>query len=213
MDNLQSIVMKTSKTPIARARGRPRSFDLDTVLERAMRLFWLRGYETTSLAELLKAMRVTTPSIYSAFGDKEHLFLETIKRYIAGPGSYQAEALREKTAKGAVTRILSQAVDSITDPDTPPGCMLTLSAINCSAASASVRQAVTEARREMEQALCRRIEQGKTEGDVPAATDAPALAGFYSTFLYGMSIKAIEGVTREEARAMADAALRAWPAN
>ncbi|XBS71837.1 helix-turn-helix domain-containing protein [Acerihabitans sp. KWT182] len=51
-----------------------------------MRLFWLRGYETTSLAELLRAMKVTTPSIYSAFGDKEHLFLEALARYIAGPG-------------------------------------------------------------------------------------------------------------------------------
>ncbi|WP_213992847.1 TetR/AcrR family transcriptional regulator [Sodalis sp. dw_96] len=203
--------MKTDKIPPTKPRGRPRSFDRDTVLDRAMRLFWLRGYETTSLAELLKVMEVTTPSIYSAFGDKEHLFLETIKRYIAGPGSYQAEALGEKTAKQAVTRILSQAVDSMVDPHTPPGCMLTLSTINCSAASAYVQQAVTEARRETELALCRRIERGIAEGDVPADTDAAALAGFYATFLYGMSIKATEGVTRAQARAMADAALRAWP--
>ena len=178
-----------------------------------MRLFWLRGYETTSLAELLKAMEVTTPSIYSAFGDKEHLFLETIKRYIAGPGSHQTEALREKTAKEAVMRILSQTVDSLVDPHTPPGCMLTLSAINCSVASACVQQSVTEARQEMELALCLRIERGIEQGDVPASTDAAALAGFYSTFLYGMSIKSLEGVTREQAQAMVDAALRAWPAD
>ncbi|XBS70907.1 hypothetical protein ABK905_07565 [Acerihabitans sp. KWT182] len=121
--------------------------------------------------------------------------------------------MAEKTARETVVRILDQAVESMADPLTPPGCMLTLSAINCSAESASVQQAVTKARRETELALRRRIERGIAEGDVPAATDAAALAGFYATFLYGMSIKSLEGATREQARALADAALRAWPAD
>lgn len=176
-----------------------------------MRLFWLRGYESTSMAELLKVMQVTTPSVYSAFGDKEHLFLEAVAHYIDGPARYQAEALKEKTARAAVQRILDQAVDSIADVSTPPGCMLALSVINCSAASESVQKIVTEARRETERALCRRIGQGIAEGDVPARTDAGALAGFFAAVLYGLSIKAKEGISAQEARAVVDTAMRAWP--
>ncbi|NDL62673.1 TetR/AcrR family transcriptional regulator [Acerihabitans arboris] len=204
--------MKTSKSPAGKPRGRPRSFDRDAVLDRAMRLFWLRGYESTSMAELLKVMQVTTPSVYSAFGDKEHLFLEAIRRYVDGPARYQAEAFKEKTARAAVERMLDQAVESIADAGTPPGCMLALSIINCSAASEPVQKIVTEARREAEQALRRRIEQGIAEGDVPARTDAAALAGFFATVLYGLSIKAKEGVSAREARAVADTAMRVWPA-
>ncbi|WP_410016122.1 TetR/AcrR family transcriptional regulator [Sodalis sp. C49] len=205
--------MKTLKPSAGKPRGRPRSFDREAVLDRAMRLFWLRGYESTSMAELLKVMQVTTPSVYSAFGDKEHLFLEAIARYIDGPARYQAEALKEKTARAAVERILSQAVESIADTSTPPGCMLALSVINCSAASEPVRKIVNEARQETERALCRRIAQGIAEGDVPAQTDAGALAGFFATVLYGLSIKAKEGISAHEARAVVDTAMRAWPAN
>ncbi|WP_413734777.1 TetR/AcrR family transcriptional regulator [Sodalis sp. RH21] len=203
--------MKTPKSMSAKPRGRPRSFDRDAVLDRAMRLFWLRGYDTTSMAELLKVMNVTTPSVYSAFGDKEHLFLEAIERYKSGPAGYQAEAFKEKTARGAVERLLREAVCAMVDTTTPPGCMLALSAINCSAGSEPVQQIVIAARQETERALRRRIERGINEGDVPAGTDAAALASFFTTFLYGMSIKAQEGVTLAEAQAIAASALRAWP--
>ncbi len=203
--------MKTDKLSTGKARGRPRSFDRDTVLERAMRLFWSQGYETTSMAELLAEMQVTPPSIYSAFGDKEGLFLQAIERYNHGPGSYQQEACKEETAKAAVSRILHEAARSFVDPQTPPGCMLVVSTVNSCPVSSPVQKAVNAARHQSECALKARIEQGIKDGDVPATADAAGLASFFGTLLNGMSIKAKEGATEQEMLAIVENGLRVWP--
>jgi len=205
------MVMKTDKPSSSKSRGRPRSFDRDAVLERAMRLFWKRGYETTTMAELLAEMQITTPSIYSAFGDKEHLFLEAIERYKNDYGSYQAKACKEETAKAAVRRILREAALNFVDPQTPPGCMLVVSTVNGCPSSSPVQKVVNSARHESECTLKARIEQGIREGDVPATADAGALASFFSTLLNGMSIKAKEGVSQQEMDAIVDNAMRVWP--
>src|ERR1700712_982668 len=68
-----------------KTRGRPLSFDRETALENAMHVFWERGYEAASIADLTAAMGITPPSLYTAFGDKERLFLEAIERYALGP--------------------------------------------------------------------------------------------------------------------------------
>src|SRR4051794_32394754 len=90
------------KTP-ARARGRPLSFDREAALDKAMHVFWEKGYEAASIADLTAAMGITPPSLYTAFGDKEHLFLEAIEAYGRGPGAFGARALAEEpTARSAV---------------------------------------------------------------------------------------------------------------
>src|SRR4051812_12815037 len=80
----------------ARGRGRPLSFDRAAALERAMHVFWERGYEAASIADLTAAMGITPPSLYTAFGDKEHLFLEAIEAYGNGPGGFGVRALEEE---------------------------------------------------------------------------------------------------------------------
>lgn len=176
-----------------------------------MRLFWARGYETTSMAELLAEMQITTPSVYSAFGDKEHLFLEAIERYKKGFGSYQANACKEETAKAAVSRILHEAARTFIDPETPPGCMLVVSTVNGCPTSSPVQKVVNDARHQSECGLKARIEQGIREGDVPATADAAALASFFSTLLNGMSIKAKEGVSQQEMHSIVENGMRVWP--
>ena len=97
-----------------------------------MRLFWSRGYEATSLSELVAAMGITPPSLYSAFGDKKRLFLEAVDRYQAGPGCFAYEALTEEpTAECAIRRLINEAVNAFTQPNEPRGCMVILSATYC----------------------------------------------------------------------------------
>src|SRR6187551_2996735 len=68
-------------TSLARGRGRPRAFEREAALARATRLFWLKGYEATSIAELTEAMGIGSPSLYAAFGSKEALYAEALRHY------------------------------------------------------------------------------------------------------------------------------------
>src|SRR5581483_8596039 len=119
--------MNKSEAP-ARPRGRPRAFDREAALDRAMFLFWRRGYEATSVSDLTGEMGITPPSLYAAFGDKKQLFLEAVDRYQAGPGSFAQRALAEPTAEAAMRRLLMDTVDSFCNPKLPRGCMVVLSA-------------------------------------------------------------------------------------
>ena len=118
-----------------RPRGRPLSFDRDAALEKAMHVFWERGYESASIAELTAAMGITPPSLYAAFGDKEGLFLEAIERYALGPGGIGTRAMAaEPTARRAIERLLLDAAEELTRPCHPKGCLMVTSAVTSSLA-------------------------------------------------------------------------------
>jgi TetR/AcrR family transcriptional regulator, copper-responsive repressor len=195
-----------------RPRGRPRTFDRDAALERAMLLFWSRGYEATSVSDLTDAMGITPPSLYSAFGDKKRLFLEAVDRYLAGPGQFAQQALcEEPTAERAVRRLLMDSVDSFCDPSRPKGCMVVLAATNCTAESDAILRALLERRRMGERALRDRIAAGRAAGELQPGTDIDALTGFVIATLYGLSLKARDGASRSNMRKIVTQMMRAWP--
>src|SRR5262252_1533238 len=103
-------------------RGRPRAFDIDDALDRALEVFWRKGYEGASLPDLTKAMGINRPSLYAAFGNKEALFRRAIERYVEGPGCHVREAIDEPTARKVVERLLRGSIDLITDVRKPRGC-------------------------------------------------------------------------------------------
>src|SRR5688572_830159 len=105
------------------ALGRPRSFDPDKALDRAMFVLWRKGYEGTSLSDLTRAMRINAPSLYAAFGNKDALFGKVIDRYIAGPGSFIPEALGEPTARRVVEQLLKGVVALQVAKGHPGGCL------------------------------------------------------------------------------------------
>src|SRR5256885_4867094 len=96
--------------------GRPRAFDVDLALDRALQVFWRKGYEGASLSDLTQAMGINRPSLYAAFGDKEMLFRKALDRYASGPAAYVSEALKESTARAAIERLLREAAYSLTNP-------------------------------------------------------------------------------------------------
>ena len=200
-----------TKTP-RKPRGRPLSFDRDAALETAMHVFWERGYEAASISDLTSAMGITPPSLYTAFGDKEQLFLEAIERYALGYGSAGARALDEEpSARGAIERWLLEAANELTQPCHPKGCMVVMAATNCSAAAERVQDALLLRRTEAIANVGRRIQGGIDGGELPPDTDAKDLANFYATIYQGMSMQAKDGATHESLVATVRTAMRSWP--
>src|SRR5271169_3600422 len=110
-------------------RGRPRSFDRDLALGKALDLFWERGYEGTSLSDLTAAMGIASASLYAAFGSKEELFREALMLYGMTVGAPPGQALREHPdTRDAFEAMLRAAADAMTIPDAPRGCLLVLAA-------------------------------------------------------------------------------------
>jgi AcrR family transcriptional regulator len=190
-------------------RGRPRSFDRDVALRRAVVLFWEQGYEGTSIADLTAAIGISAPSLYAAFGSKEELFREAVAAYSQDSPTDRALA-RERTAREAVAAMLHDNADDYSDPATPLGCMLVLGAPVGTPEHSGVRERLADERRTAVERLRERLDRGIAEGDVPPGTDTAAVARFYSTVLDGMSIKARDGASNAELHAIADAALAAW---
>ncbi len=202
-----------SRAP-ARPRGRPLSFDRAAALDKAMRVFWERGYETASVADLTAAMGITEPSLYAAFGDKEQLFLAAIEAYGNGPGGFGARALAEEpTARGAIQRMLEEAAAQLTGNCHPHGCMMVMATTNCSMAAEHVQALVAKRRALAVQAMAERIQRGIDARELPADTDALALANFYATVYQGMSMQAKDGASRESLLASVSMAMRSWPAD
>src|ERR1700740_2686669 len=105
------------------APGRARSFDKQKALDAALRVFWRKGYEGASLADLTSAMGIEKPSMYAAFGDKEQLFRVVRDHYEKGQANVALAALEEPTARKVVERLMRVSADAGADPHTPRGCL------------------------------------------------------------------------------------------
>jgi len=194
-----------------RRAGRPRSFDTEKALDRALRVFWQKGYEGASLADLTKAMGINRPSLYAAFGDKEALFRKVLDRYEEGPAAYVYEALKERTARAVAESLLRRAAKGSTDPRNPRGCLMVQSALACGETADSIRQELNARRTAGEAAIRRRLMRAKSEGDLPRRADPAELARFLATVIHGMAVQAAGGATRAKLRRVVETALRAWP--
>lgn len=203
--------MNHADTKPSRKIGRPLSFDRDAALHQAMLLFWRHGYEGTSLSDLTAAMGVTAPSIYAAFGDKRRLFLEAVDRYLSGPVTATSIIADAATARDAAAGLLEASAAGFTGPDTPAGCLLASSTISCSAAARDVQQALSARRQGIEADLRARILAAVATGELPAGTDADALAGHVMAVIQGLSTLARDGAPREKLMRVAHIAMAAWP--
>lgn len=191
--------------------GRPRSFDRDAALKRAMELFWERGYEAVSLADLTAELGINKPSLYAAFGCKEQLFREAIELYTRTGGKLTEEALQQQpTARGGVEAMLRNNARAYIAKGRPRGCMVVLAASVGSSESAEVREFLTSLRRAAQKQLEQRIARGIDEGDVPSGANAARIASFYMTVMQGLSIQARDGASAELMNLVIDGAMAAW---
>jgi AcrR family transcriptional regulator len=191
--------------------GRPRSFDLDKALDRALKVFWRKGYEGASMPDLTRAMGINRPSLYAAFGNKEALFLKAIDRYVQGPASHVSEALKERTALDVVNSLLCGTIELITDSRNPRGCFMVQGALACGDKADRIRREMVKQRAAFETALAERFNRAMTEGDLPPGSDPDDLARYVATISHGMAVQAAGGATRDDLMRVAELAIRAWP--
>jgi len=199
------------KASLRRGRGRPRGFDLEQALDRALNVFWRKGFEGASLPDLTRAMRINRPSLYAAFGNKEALFRRALDRYAQGPACYVREALEAPTAREVAGRLLRGAAAGLTDPRHPRGCLLVQGALSCGDAAEGVRAELCSRRAAGEAAIRRRMQRARREGDLPAGADPADLAKYLATMIHGLAVQAAGGAKTEQLRRVAETALRAWP--
>jgi AcrR family transcriptional regulator len=193
------------------AAGRPRTFCLDEALDVALKVFWRKGYEGTSIDDLTEAMGINRPSLYCAFGNKEQLFRKALDRYLGGAGALYAEAVGQPTARAVAERFLAGTADHLTDPEHPPGCLAVQGALSCGEAADPIRRELNARRAAAEATLRDRFERAKAEGDLSPDEDPADLARYLATVAQGMAVQAAGGASRDELRRVAETALRAWP--
>lgn len=192
-------------------RGRPRGFDRDEALKRAMETFWALGYEGASMAELTRAMGVGSPSLYAAFGSKDALFREAAGFYEREVGAELRAAIEAAaTARDAVEAFLMISAETLARPGRPPGCMIVLTAVSGCGAGQETREALKGTRAGVRAVLERRLAEGVAAGELRKGLDLAAIAGFYVTVQQGMSIQAVDGACARTLSAVARAAMEAW---
>lgn len=202
-----------STTKPTKQRGRPPAFDHEEALEKALKVFWLRGFEGASMTELTEALGINRPSIYAAFGNKEELFRKALGKYLAGPVAYVAEAMKEPTSRQVVEKYLTKSAEFLTNPNNPRGCMIVQGALSCGQGSELIQQELIAYRKGYEDTLRQRFELARLQGDLPSSINASDLAKYIATIHQGMSVQATSGATIEELMAVVQVALKNWPAS
>ncbi|AVG43653.1 TetR/AcrR family transcriptional regulator [Achromobacter insolitus] len=203
---------KTKSAPAPKI-GRPREFDRDAALLAAMRTFWTQGYEGTSIQDLVAAMGVNKPSLYSTFGCKEEIFREAVELYDRLEGRATSQSLvKAGTAREAVETMLRANARAYVVEEGPRGCMIVLSSLLGAPENESVRAFLAENRLNGETMLRDRLAQGIAAGDLDSSADVGQLAAFYTTVLEGLSIQARDGASVDKLNMIIDAAMLAWPA-
>jgi AcrR family transcriptional regulator len=193
-------------------RGRPREFKLDDALDRAIEVFWRQGYEGTTLDDLTDAMKISRPSLYAAFGNKEETFKRAIERYATVDMAYVDDAIAEPTARRVAEHYLHSNVVAITDPGRPPGCLSIQGGLSSSPQHHSVVSFLSQSRAAGEAKFAARFRKAIEAGDLSARESPEELARYLGTVTSGLAVHAAAGAKRAELEPIADRALLAFPA-
>ncbi len=203
------LVMGKDKT--TKASGRPRQFESETALKRAMQVFWRKGYLGASLSDLTEAMGINRPSLYSAFGNKEKLFRKVLEVYFKGPSAYAHESIQKPTARAVAEHLLYGAINMLTGPNSPSTCLWVRCAM--SSGDGQLQKEFALQRAEGHTLLKKRFQRAIEEGDLPPKTDTNELAHLLLTVNYGLTVQASTGATRKDLERVADAFMRNWPSS
>jgi AcrR family transcriptional regulator len=177
--------------------GRPREFDPDQVEDAAMKLFWERGFDGVSISDVTAATGVNRRSIYAEFGSKEHLFERALRRYLAGPSAYTAEALTRPTARQVAEAMVHGAADTVSGE--VHGCLT----VGEAPGLAEFRDATVHR-------LAERFDAAVADGELPGV-DTLLLARWIAAVCQGIAIQARSGADRADLHAVAELAMAGWP--
>jgi len=191
--------------------GRPREFDTNDALDKAVEVFWRQGYEGTTLMDLTRAMGISKPSLYSAFGSKEETFKKALTRYARVDMAYVDDALAEPTAFDVASHYLNANVAAVTTPGKPAGCLSIQGGLSSSTEDRSVIDFLNASRADAADRFTARFTRAQNEGDL-ASEETPAdLAAYVTTVSAGIAVQAASGSSREQLLRVASRALLAFP--
>ncbi|ANF58722.1 hypothetical protein A5892_15645 [Halotalea alkalilenta] len=193
------------------ARGRPRQFDSDIALAAAMGVFWRHGYAGASIGTLLEAMGISRATLYSTFGDKEHLFHKAMELYEREKTAYMLEALEQPTARSVAEHLLVGTLALQTDTANPKGSMGIVHSISHAPGDERVREFVTQRSLFWRAKLIARIERAGRDGDFPASFDAQGLALSLKAATDGLLVAAGSGASEQELKGIVSTFLAMWP--
>ena len=191
--------------------GRPRGFDADRALDRALAIFWRNGYEGASLPALTKAMGITRPSLYAAFGNKEALFRKALDLYEHEKLAYVGAALEAPTARGVAEHLLYGALEMQTTGSDPKGCLGVISSVACGSEAESIKAEVLLRQASSRAALLRRFEKAKADGDLPGHIEPASLVWYLTAVSQGLHIQSGSGATRDDLLCIVETTLALWP--
>lgn len=188
--------------------GRPIGFDRDAALEAAMLLFWERGYEGTSMADLTQAMGLNPSSIYAAFGDKQELFALAAKRYVDVPALYMVKALKQPTFRTFILAAFDNTVEFLGSKEHPSSCFTLTGAISCGTDTEPAKLLMRELRLQNEAAIKARLLKARKAGEFPLQENVDDYTRYLSSLLSGLAVQAANGSTRAELKRTAELALK-----
>ena len=188
--------------------GRPAEFDKETALDVAMRLFWERGYEGTSMADLSLAMGIHPSSIYAAFGDKQELFALAATRYADVLAQYMVKALEQPTLRQFILAAFDNTVEFLGSKGHPSSCFTLTGAISCGLDREPAKILMREMRLQNEAAIKARLLKARRAGEFPEGENVDDYTRYLSSLLSGLAIQAANGSTRAELKRTANVALR-----
>lgn len=190
---------KSEESTTSPHKGRPRNFDRQVALERALGVFWNLGYDPASLTELCNAMEISPPSLYAAFGNKAKLFMEAVNYYETFYWESTWKNFEEEPdINKALQDFINQHAKILTSQDIPCGCMVILAATNISAEGQEVNNALKALRKEGRDIIYARFKKALKDKQLPQNTDIESLATTINTFIEGMSLLARDGASRKE---------------
>lgn len=195
----------------ARPRGRPRSFDEAGALQKAIQVFWWKGYDGVTIDDLVEGMGVGRPSLYAVFGDKRAIFLRALKAYSERKGAAAAQALLSpQTLRDSITGFLRYAVESATQKGSARGCLMICVAplVDDAEVQRFLQRAVAGGAALLE----RRFRDGISAGEIPSDFPAAARATQVTDLARGLTMRAQLGLPRKtllkEAEEAADLVLQ-----
>src|ERR1700731_1057059 len=198
----------SQQTPVQLPRGRPRSFDTEAAVERAMGVFWSRGYHATALPDLLRATKLSRGSLYAAFGDKHSLFLRALDRYIADAvRRMDIELAPPGEPIGGLRAYLAGYVDRTSGANGRRGCLLVATAMELAGQDAEVGRRVAGFFKAMEAKVAAALTAAKMAGQLADGVEPSSAARILVCFVEGLRVVGKTAPTRITSQATANALL------
>jgi TetR/AcrR family transcriptional regulator, transcriptional repressor for nem operon len=188
--------------------ARPKEFDREEVLQKALHTFWEKGYDATTLPDLLESMNINRSSFYNTFGDKQTLFREVMNLY------YQQTAIKRltilqsaKSARQGLRDYFRHNIDVAIAEYNPGGCLLTNTATNLKTIDQEIARSLVQGVDRLEQAVYSLLEKGQRLGEIPVHKDIKAIARLMIAASYGLNIAARINPSRDVLEDVAQAAI------